>query len=131
MEKKMLSYLSTKGRRKDSVQALYIIKNSVELSTINRNDGTNVFYYYSGPEDSSNRNFCKHILQMDKLFSQDDIDYMSGLLGYSVLEYKGSYGCRHRWVRFRGKEWSGVGSIPTDFQIERLVKDQERAGLLE
>jgi hypothetical protein len=78
------------------------------------------YYYYSGPLDDKTRPFCKQLLTYDKVLSEVDIDILSNYLNYDVKLYKGSYNCRHRFVRFRGK----IISTPelTIGQIRNLVK---------
>lgn len=61
------------------------------------------YYYYTGPLDDKTRPFCKQMLKYDKVVSETDIDILSNYLDYDVKKYKGSYNCRHNWVRFRGK----------------------------
>ena len=61
------------------------------------------YYVYTGPNDDKTRAFCKKLLQIDKVISSLDIDILSNYLGYDVLNYKGSYNCRHKWRKFRGK----------------------------
>ena len=82
-------------------------------------EGTN-YYYYSGPLDEKTRDFCKQMLKYDKVVSEVDIDILSNYLNYDVKKYKGSYNCRHSWVKFRGK----IISTPelTINQIRNLVK---------
>lgn len=64
--------------------------------------GTN-YFYYNGPLDEKTRAFCRLLLKLDKVFSDEQIQSMSDELGYDVLEYCGSYNCRHQWIQFRGK----------------------------
>jgi hypothetical protein len=64
------------------------------------------YYYYVGPDDEKTRKFCKQMLKYDKVISELDIEILSNYLNYDVKEYKGSYNCRHKWVRFRGKRIS-------------------------
>ena len=64
------------------------------------------YYYYVGPDDEKTRAFCKQLLKYDKVVSELDIEILSNYLNYDVKEYKGSYNCRHKWVRFRGKRIS-------------------------
>ena len=64
------------------------------------------YFYYSGPDDDKTRPFCKLMLKIDKVFSTEEIDKIGEELNYDVLKYKGSYNCRHKWVRFRGKRIS-------------------------
>lgn len=77
------------------------------------------YYYYSGPDDDKTRQFCKLMLKIDKVFSQEEIDKISEELNYDVLEYKGAYNCRHKWVRFRGKIISTPK--PTMREIRKLI----------
>lgn len=79
------------------------------------------YYYYMGPLDEKTRDFCKHMLKIDKVFSKEEIDYMSAELNYPVLEYGGSYGCRHQWVKFRGRIISTPK--PTQREIRRLINN--------
>lgn len=64
------------------------------------------YYYYTGPLDDKTRDFCKQMLSYDKVLSETDIDILSNYLNYDVKQYKGSYNCRHKWVKFRGKRIS-------------------------
>jgi len=64
------------------------------------------YYYYVGPNDEKTRPFCKQMLKYDKVVSELDIEILSNYLNYDVKEYKGSYNCRHNWVKFRGKRIS-------------------------
>lgn len=64
------------------------------------------YYYYDGPLDEKTRPFCSQLLKMDKVISEIDIEILSTNLNYDVLKYEGSYNCRHKWVRFRGKRIS-------------------------
>lgn len=77
------------------------------------------YYYYIGPNDDKTRPFCKMMLQIDKVFSEDEIEYMTEELGYSVLKYEGSYNCRHSWIKFTGKIISTPR--PTAREIRKLI----------
>lgn len=79
------------------------------------------YYYYLGPLDEKTRPFCRHMLKIDKVFSREEIDYMSAELNYPVLEYGGSYNCRHQWVKFRGRVISTPK--PTQREIRRLINN--------
>jgi hypothetical protein len=79
------------------------------------------YYYYSGPLDDKTRPFCKMMLKIDKVFSQEEIDKISEELNYDVLEFKGAYNCRHKWIRFRGKIISTPK--PTMREIRKLIID--------
>ena len=61
-----------------------------------------VRYEYQGPRDSKNRKFCSKILSIGRIYTEEEIK--NGLSNsefgnYSIWDYKGSYGCRHRWAR--------------------------------
>jgi DNA-binding Lrp family transcriptional regulator len=68
-----------------------------------------IMYSYEGPRDNRNRDFCRRLLDMDKLYSRSDIETMSQRLGYSVWDRRGGWwtkpngvaspSCRHRWVQ--------------------------------
>ena len=82
------------------------------------NDRTGQFkilYQYRGPRDSKNRTFCRKLLDLDLLFRKEDIEKLT-LYGanssefglYNIFEFKGSFGCRHRWTKvFTYKKKSG------------------------
>lgn len=81
------------------------------------------YYYYMGPLDEKTRDFCRKMLQMDKVFSKKEIDKLSRYLNYDVLEFVGAYNCRHQWVRFRGRE------IPTAPPTVKQINDLIRSGV--
>jgi len=62
-------------------------------------------YEYRGPRDNKNRDFCGEVLDLNLIYRKEDIDTMSANSAnpefgtYSIWDYKGSYGCRHRWDR--------------------------------
>lgn len=67
-----------------------------------------VKYKYTGPKDEKNRDFCAKMLDMERIYTRDDIDKMSDILGYSVWERRGGWYsrpggivitpyCRHYW----------------------------------
>jgi hypothetical protein len=62
-------------------------------------------YEYRGPRDERNRDFCAAVLDLKYIYRYEDINDMSSMMAnpefgsYSIWDYKGSYGCRHRWHR--------------------------------
>lgn len=66
-------------------------------------DPNESFYFYDGPLDEKTRNFCVEMLIQGKLYTQEEMDYLSSLLGYNVELYCGSFNCRHQWKRARVK----------------------------
>lgn len=88
------------------------------------------FYYYGGP--ATERDFCKYMFKVDKVFSSGEIEQLGQLLGYMSadgLEYvpgeimpnggPGGPNCRHYWIKFRGK--IVLTPAPTENQIRTLV----------
>lgn len=57
------------------------------------------------PIISTTRNFCERLINLGKLYRREDINNMTitkendefGI--YDIFKYKGSYGCRHEWVK--------------------------------
>lgn len=102
---------------------------AVELAAVDPNA---TFYYYDGPLDDRTRPFCAELLALGKLFSQDDMDYLSLRLGYDAFLYCGSFGCRHAWkrARIKGRIQEGfVPERPTPSDINDLDQLQEESGL--
>jgi len=65
-----------------------------------------VRYKYEGPRDERNRDFCADVMDKDLIYRKEDIDMMSfsgdnpmSKVNYSMFRYKGSYNCRHKWVK--------------------------------
>jgi hypothetical protein len=62
-------------------------------------------YEYRGPRDEKNRDFCAAVLDLNLIYRKEDIDTMTAnganpeFGNYSIWDYKGSYGCRHKWHR--------------------------------
>lgn len=80
-----------------------------------------VRYKYTGVRDDKNREFCAAILDMDRIYTEEEIK--NGLSNpefgnYSIFDYKGSYGCRHVWKRqiyyedYADDEVRRVGFVP-------------------
>jgi len=80
-----------------------------------------VRYSYDGPEDEKNRTFCAQIIGLNRIYTEEEIK--NGLSNpefgnYSIFDYKGSYGCRHRWKRnifyedYEDDEVRKVGNVP-------------------
>jgi hypothetical protein len=66
---------------------------------------TLVRFKYVGVRDEKNRTFCAAVLDAKLVFRKEDINQMSfrgenkEFGRYSIFQYKGSYGCRHNWLR--------------------------------
>ncbi len=115
-EESFFKLASQLGCKKEDIEVM-------EVSLADRKVQKGDEYYYYGPEklQDNSRPFCIKMVTMSKVFSKDEIDYMSGVLGYDVLKYAGSFNCKHDWVRFRGKR---IFTPPvTDNQLDYLTSD--------
>jgi hypothetical protein len=118
-QNKIISFLKSHGRKRSEVEIL-----PEELDYKPKKGET--YWYYAGPLDDKTRPFCKRILQLDKVFSETEINKLSSYLNYDVLDKgknfgPGAFNCRHRWVRFRGKEI--LTPKVTVKQINDLIRD--------
>lgn len=66
-------------------------------------------YKYQGPKDSKNRAFCKALLNLNKLYTRDEINKISDRVGRNVWTKRGGWYtkpgtdihlpyCRHQWA---------------------------------
>ncbi len=113
-ERILFNFINEKGIKRSDVEVI-----PLEFADRNAIKGED-YYYFDGPLDEKTRPFCRKLLTMDKVVSSVDIDILTNYLNYDVLKYKGSYNCRHRWVKFRGK----IITTPelTTSQIRDLVR---------
>lgn len=100
------------------------VEDSESYNDLSKRDGSGqwlVRYEYSGPSDDKNRDFCAEILSIGRIYTEEEIK--NGLSNpefgnYSIWDYKGSYGCRHRWRRiiyfedYKDDEVRKVGFVP-------------------
>jgi hypothetical protein len=67
-----------------------------------------VKYKYTGPRDSKNRDFCRALLNLNKVYSREEIDKISGIVDRNVWTKRGGWQtikgtdihlpfCRHQW----------------------------------
>lgn len=146
-QKQILDYLKTCGivrpdNWKESTEDEYLADREINLAVtdqesyndVTKKDGSGqwlVRYEYTGPRDSLNRSFCAEILDLGKLYTEEEI--VNGLSnpdfkGYSIFTYKGSYGCRHVWKRriyfedYEDGDVRRVGFVP---QVAMRLDDRE------
>ena len=64
-------------------------------------DNYRVRFKYVGPRDSKNRQFCASMLSFNRIYREEDISQLSNpQFGvYDIFLYRGSYNCRHTWVK--------------------------------
>lgn len=73
-----------------------------------------VRYKYVGPVDDRNRRFCADMMAANRVYRIEDIDALSDSVAnpefgfYEIFTWRGSYNCRHQWVRLIYKK---TGSI--------------------
>lgn len=117
IEKRLFDFLNKRGIPRKEIQEL-----TEDFADRPKKEGED-YYYYTGPLDEKTRPFCKRLLALDKVISSLDLDILSNYLDYDVLKYKGSYNCRHKWVKFRGKR------ILTPELTVGQIKDLVRKGI--
>lgn len=120
IEMRIIADLTKKGKDKKYYKVVEVLDydNDVMRFAKERDVNSDIFFYYIGPDDEKTRDFCRYMLRLDKVFSSTDIMELSYKTGYNVMKYKGSYNCRHNWVKFRG-EYIGT-TAPTNLQINKL-----------
>lgn len=105
-----LTYLSDEGMINISDAGFEVTDEG--LKTIDEKNliTTEIFvkYKYAGPKDNRNRPFCHKVLEMNKLYTREDINNISDAAGYDVWKQRGGWYhnpntdvntpyCRHWW----------------------------------
>lgn len=73
-----------------------------------------VRYKYVGPRDDRNRKFCADMLSANRVYTIEDIDALSDSVAnpefgfYEIFTWRGSYNCRHQWVRLIYKKQGSI-----------------------
>lgn len=55
-------------------------------------------YRYSGPQDKLERPFCRHLTEMDKGYTREQIARMDNEQLPNVFLTRGGWNCRHQWI---------------------------------
>jgi hypothetical protein len=66
------------------------------------------------PIKSTTREFCRDLLNKNFVYRVEDLERITNDLGSSALVWRGSYNCRHKWMRIeyrRGTDIVNKGSI--------------------
>lgn len=89
-------------------------------------------YKYIGPR--AERVFCQEMLKANRVFTADDVEALSplnpvGPTGYSVLKWRGSYNCRHKFVKLTYLPKDQSGNIVNKSLVRKGVV-QEQVGTL-
>ena len=91
-------------------------------SVLDKNQPYLVRYKYIGIRDPKNRTFCRQMLQAGKVYTIEDIDRLTDSVAneqfgfYSIFMYRGSYNCRHQWVRLLYKKGTKIRNRDTSVQ---------------
>ena len=91
-------------------------------SVLDKNQPYLVRYKYIGIRDNKNRTFCRQMLQAGKVYTIEDIDRLTDSVAneqfgfYSIFMYRGSYNCRHQWVRLLYKKGTKIRNRDTSVQ---------------
>ena len=103
-------------------------------SVLDANQPYLVRYKYVGVRDKDNRTFCRQMLQAGKVYRIEDIDALTDSVAnsefgfYSIFMWRGSYNCRHQWVRLLYKKTKDNGQPMnirnTDKSVAGLVEEQ-------
>ena len=96
-------------------------------------DDLRVRYKYIGPADDRNRKFCADMMRKNRVYRIEDIEALSNpeFGSYNIFLFRGSYNCRHAWVRlFYKKEGkirnSGLSNTNKEFPDEVVIGPDTR-----
>jgi len=106
--------------------------------TVNTRGDYKILFEYKvkpgkGPAIQSNtRDFCRRLIGLNLLFRQEDIQKMS-ITGanseqfgfYNIMEFKGSYNCRHQWVKKYVYAKNSIGLL----EVAGLLLDQSQKNI--
>ena len=94
-------------------------------------DTFRVRYKYIGPRDSKTREFCEQMLSFNRVYRIEDIDELTDSVAnpefgfYEIFTWRGSFNCRHQWVRLIYKK---EGTIINSGSSTRGLEDTEGLG---
>jgi hypothetical protein len=100
-------------------------------------DNYRVRFKYVGPRDKKNRQFCSQMLSFNRVYRQEDIEELEDSVAneefgfYNIFLWRGSFNCRHTWVRLIYKKEGKIinsgsssrGLESTDAQSTNLQPD--------
>lgn len=94
-------------------------------------EDTRVRFKYIGPRDSKNRQFCAEMLAKNRVYRIEDIEKLTAERAneefgyYSIFLWRGSFNCRHQWVRLIYKR---DGSIRNSGTSTRGLEEEQGLG---
>jgi len=85
-------------------------------------------YKYIGPK--AERVFCQEMLKANRVFTSDDVEALSplnpvGPTGYSVLKWRGSFNCRHKFVKLTYLPKDQSGNIVNKSLVRKGVVSEQ------
>jgi len=87
-------------------------------------------YKYVGPPPE--RDFCEVMINANKVYTQDDLTNLSmasvnpiGPSGYSILQWRGSFNCRHKFVKLTYAPKDQVGKIINKGTVRKGLINEE------
>ena len=104
-----------------------------------------VRFKYVGPIDDRNRRFCADMMSANRVYRIEDIDALSDSVAnpefgfYEIFTWRGSYNCRHQWVRLIYKKTGSIrnsadstsGLIREEGLGPRLQRDTRNKGTID
>jgi hypothetical protein len=88
-------------------------------------------FKYVGPRDEKNRKFCADMLSKNRVYRIEDIEELTANQAneefgyYSIFLWRGSFNCRHTWVRLIYKK---QGSIINNASSKKGLEGEEGLG---
>ena len=88
-------------------------------------------YKYVGPRDEKNRQFCSDMMGANRVYRIEDIDELTDNVAneefgfYNIFLWRGSFNCRHVWVRLIYKK---EGKIINNDNSTRGLEDTQKLG---
>ena len=120
----------------------FITSNPNENSELDT-DEYRVRFKYVGPQDERNRQFCADMMSQNRVYRIEDIDQLTAQVAnsefgyYSIFLWRGSFNCRHVWVRLLYKRTgtiinnassrigvTGVEGLGPELQPNTVPQDQ-------
>lgn len=90
-----------------------------------------VRFKYIGPRDEKNRQFCSDMLAANRVYRIEDINELSDSVAnsefgfYEIFTWRGSFNCRHQWVRLIYKK---QGSIINNANSKKGLETEQGLG---
>jgi hypothetical protein len=81
-----------------SMSVFYATASERAFETIAGTQEAVIKYRYTGPVDKLERPFCRHLTDMNKAFTDEQISSMSNGQLPNVKITRGGWNCRHQWV---------------------------------